>query len=575
MKIKCTLLLSLCLLASFLNNKSVLAQPSYITPGGTSNNNYPFNDANNNKVQWVFAPTEFTPGLVAGMITHVYFRTANSQSTTKTFNDLQISIKEVNYSTFSTGNFEASVVNCYGPTTTTISIPSDGWFGVKLATPFVYDGTSNLIIEAIVTNQNSLTVAQNSTNGNKRVWGAPAATSGGMGTGQTACGLEIITCSTEVTKSPLSTTVCETDNFTLEMEGEDIGTYQWQVGRGGGTFTNVADNANYSGSTTATLQVSNVPLTVNNAVYRCRVSRSACVDSTDEATITVNGLVKMEPFKSKDTTCLTATKDLTIKGTGAIEEYKWQVFVHNVGFIDVPEIAPYTHLGNTLRITNVPDTLDGGRFRVILNGICDTLVSNELELEVEPIPYVGRSPQDITTKQGTNVTFTVEATSAGARYIWQVATPEGSFVNVNDGGVYQGVRTDRLLVRGASRAFDGFKFRCVILSPQMCNAPGDTSDFAVLTVEQPAGINNVNGTVEMMVYPNPSNASDVFINTDANITGRDLKYRIMDKTGRLILTGDITANNTRVNISALPADLYLVQLVESGKLIGNTRFTRL
>jgi len=199
-----------------------LAQtPTYITPGGSSNNNFPFNSTSSNKVQWVYTPTEFTPSLQAGMITHVYFRSANSSSTTKSFADYRISIGYVNYSTFPNGTFATGLTTCYGPTTSNITFSSGGWFGVQLTTPFAYDGVSSIVIEATITNTTSTTVSQNTTNGNKRIWGARTATSGSTGTGHAACGLEIVTCSTAVSQQPVPSVICEDEQTAFSIAATD------------------------------------------------------------------------------------------------------------------------------------------------------------------------------------------------------------------------------------------------------------------------------------------------------------------------------------------------------------------
>jgi hypothetical protein len=47
--------------------------------------------------------------------------------------------------------------------------------------------------------------------------------------------------------------------------------YQWQVNTGGG-FSNITNGGNYSGATTATLQISNAPSSFYGYQYRCNVA---------------------------------------------------------------------------------------------------------------------------------------------------------------------------------------------------------------------------------------------------------------------------------------------------------------
>ena len=54
-------------------------------------------------------------------------------------------------------------------------------------------------------------------------------------------------------------------------------TYQWQVSTDGGlTFSNIANNANYSGATTSILTLTNVPATFLNNQYRVLVTSGGC-----------------------------------------------------------------------------------------------------------------------------------------------------------------------------------------------------------------------------------------------------------------------------------------------------------
>jgi len=68
-------------------------------------------------------------------------------------------------------------------------------------------------------------------------------------------------------------------------------TYQWQVSTdGGGTFSNLADGAKYSGSQTASLQVGNVQTSDNGALFRVLIQpvSTGCPDvQSDPATLTV------------------------------------------------------------------------------------------------------------------------------------------------------------------------------------------------------------------------------------------------------------------------------------------------
>lgn len=552
--------------------------PSYITPGGSSNNNFPFNSTTSNKVQWVYTPTEFTPNLQAGLITHVYFRSSNSSSTTKSFADYRISIGHVNFANFSNGTFITGLTMCYGPTTSNITFNSGGWFGVQLATPFAYDGTSSLVIEATITNTTSTTVSQNTTNGNKRIWGDRTATSGSTGTGQAACGLEIVTCSTAVNQQPVSKTVCENEQVVFGISSTDATVFKWQVDEGSG-FIDVANGTNYAGAAGQTLTINNTPATFDTYQYRCLIAKgssTSCADTSDTVTLNVYGLVKAEPMPANDTTCINAIKDLEIKATGATTGYRWQIYnVITQQYEDITGQAPYQLMGNVLRIAGVSDTLDGIRYRCIVDGICDTLTSTETRLTVMPIPKVGVHPVDVTADQGDKVTFEVQATTAGALYQWQASTGNDSFAFINDGGIYSGVKTNRLTVFGVSRVQNEFRFRCVVRTASSCNAPGDTSTFAILFVNPAVSVSGLASADELLVYPNPA-GNELYLKTSGRLGDRELKYKIVDKAGKTLVAGNLAASETKIDVAILPADVYLLEILDAaGHTVTVSRFTKL
>lgn len=57
-------------------------------------------------------------------------------------------------------------------------------------------------------------------------------------------------------------------SFTADITGAS---YQWQVNTGSG-FVNIANGANYAGTNAATLQLLNMPYSINNSDYRCLVA---------------------------------------------------------------------------------------------------------------------------------------------------------------------------------------------------------------------------------------------------------------------------------------------------------------
>ncbi len=86
--------------------------------------------------------------------------------------------------------------------------------------------------------------------------------------------------------------ICANGNasFTVTAGGNPI-EYQWQVSTDGGTtYANITNGGVYSGATSPTLDLTNVPTSFNGNLYRCLLNVTACSSTatSDDATLTVN-----------------------------------------------------------------------------------------------------------------------------------------------------------------------------------------------------------------------------------------------------------------------------------------------
>ena len=97
-----------------------------------------------------------------------------------------------------------------------------------------------------------------------------------------------------ITVQPVNHAVCTngTTSFTATATGSNV-TYQWQVSTdAGNTWTNIANNANYSGATTNTLTITNPPTSWNGYLYRVMVNGAVPCPSvpSNNVILTVNPL---------------------------------------------------------------------------------------------------------------------------------------------------------------------------------------------------------------------------------------------------------------------------------------------
>jgi hypothetical protein len=105
----------------------------------------------------------------------------------------------------------------------------------------------------------------------------------------TGCPYLGIVASPVVTVHPSAATVCELSNTSFSITATGATNYQWQVDNGGG-FANVTNNANYTGATTATLNLIATPFSFNGYIYRCIASNGGGSATSNPATLTVTAL---------------------------------------------------------------------------------------------------------------------------------------------------------------------------------------------------------------------------------------------------------------------------------------------
>ncbi len=94
--------------------------------------------------------------------------------------------------------------------------------------------------------------------------------------------------------------------FTVSATGTGL-VYQWQVNSGGG-FSAVSGTAPYSGVTTPTLTITGVTAPLNGNLYRCIISSAgSCIDTSNNATLTVSGISGLNTMCPGQTTTFTTT----------------------------------------------------------------------------------------------------------------------------------------------------------------------------------------------------------------------------------------------------------------------------
>ena len=170
---------------------------------------------------------------------------------------------------------------------------------------------------------------------------------------------------------------------------------------------------------------------------------------------------------------------------------------------------------------------------------------------------VNTQPTNQIINVNNNAQFVVGSSDPSATYQWQTDLGVG-FQNLNSVGQYSGTTNDTLTVSNVMMSNNNQPFRCIISSGS-CT---DTSDVAVLTVNNNVGINETSQDKLFSVFPNPAQ-SVINVKADSKLIGE--VYTVYDNTGRVVLSGKINSENTTIELGNLSGGIYMFSIGENMK----------
>ncbi len=194
-----------------------------------------------------------------------------------------------------------------------------------------------------------------------------------------------------VTMQPEDTIVCENGNaaFIVTAAGSDL-VYQWQYSSGG-SWATIVDNAQYSGATTAQLDISGAGTGLDDYKYRVRITGSCVPPATsNEATLTVNQnpVIMFNPVNAE--ICENGSTSFTGSASGANISYQWQVFSGGLWQAVTDDIHYSGSQTMSLSITNAPVSFNGNQYRLSVSSACTAVngLTATLTVNANPIPAI-------------------------------------------------------------------------------------------------------------------------------------------------------------------------------------------
>jgi hypothetical protein len=168
---------------------------------------------------------------------------------------------------------------------------------------------------------------------------------------------------------------------------------------------------------------------------------------------------------------------------------------------------------------------------------------------------INYQPTNQTININNNAQFVIGSSDTNSTFQWQTDLGVG-FQNLNSVGQYSGTTNDTLIVSNVTLSNNNQPFRCIISS----GSCSDTSNVAVLTVNNNVGINQFAPDNLFSVYPNPA---QTVINVKADLKLVGEAYSVIDNTGRVVLQGKIVAEITNIELGNLSNGIYLFQVKDN------------
>jgi alpha-tubulin suppressor-like RCC1 family protein len=166
---------------------------------------------------------------------------------------------------------------------------------------------------------------------------------------------------------------------------------QWQMSADGGTsWTDLSDGGVYSGVTSATLSLSNVPLSLDGHQYRCVATNELGSAASAAAALSVPAIgITAHPASQ---TALPGQNVIFTAGAGGIPTptVQWQASTDDgASFTNLAEAPPYSGVTSpALTISNVTGSLHRTQYRLVATSSAGSVVSAAAKLNVAPVAVI-------------------------------------------------------------------------------------------------------------------------------------------------------------------------------------------
>ena len=231
----------------------------------------------------------------------------------------------------------------------------------------------------------------------------------------------------EIVSQPTDTTICATWDASFHVSATGTGlTFQWQR-NSGGSFVDIEDIDNFSGSNDSVLVITDAPASFNNNIFRVIVEGVCGVPVYSNFVIlrvNVTPVITINP--ADKAICAGGGPVYFIaNGSGMIDSLRWQVSEGGTGpWTDIYDNAVYSGATTQqLALVTVPDSYSTNQYRLAVKSYCGTVYSDVATLTVHPNPVVNFASDTLFACGG--VTMPVDPAPSGGSGIWDQHTWTG------------------------------------------------------------------------------------------------------------------------------------------------------
>lgn len=352
------------------------------------------------------------------------------------------------------------------------------------------------------------------------------------------------------TNQPDNQSIEATNNVTFEFSSNNSNlTIIWQVSTdNGNTWIDLTNTAPYSGVTTNTLTITNVPLNFNNNQYRAQISDNiftcAGTKNTNEITLTVvpppdqdldnDGVLDsiecrgITPCPNDDGDRFPNNEDLDSDGDGCFDAEEAGLNSNN-GYPDSLDPANIVENIHGL-ITNSTTIINNGGYYTNENQFPDLNANGKIDL-LDKFEFIfNTETSNLTVNEGENASFTFDVNN-NATINWEESTDNGTTWNLlSNNNTYSGTDTKTLTITNVSVSMNSNLYRATVTSL-------DTEHACKVSASNQAKLNVfINIKVPNGFSPNNDGINDTFVIDDLKHFSKYI-LRIYNRNGGLVYTG--------------------------------------